>query len=328
MLVVTRRNFITLLGGAAAWPLAARAQQPAMPVVGFLSSRLPTTDAPLIAVISQGLKDSGFIDGQNVAMDYRWAEGQYERLPALAAEFVNQRVAVIAAASVPSALAAKAATSTIPIVFVSGVDPVKLGFVASLNRPGGNMTGVNVITTTLEAKRFELLRNLVRTGAPIAVLVNPTNPDSDIQQQDLHTAAQITAQGIFVLKATNERDFEAVFGAIAQGRAGAVLVTNDAFFMTQRARLAALAERYAVPAMYPYREYVEAGGLMSYGPDLNTAYRQAGIYMGRILKGEKAADLPVVQPTRFHFVINLKTARALGLEIPPGVLAIADEVIE
>jgi putative tryptophan/tyrosine transport system substrate-binding protein len=328
MFGMKRREFITLLGGAAAWPLAARAQQPAMPVVGFLSSRSPTTDAPLIAVISQGLKESGFTDGQNVAVDYRWAEGQYERLAALAAEFVNRRVAVIAAASVPSALAAKAATSTIPIVFVSGVDPVKLGFVASLNRPGGNMTGVNVITTTLEAKRFELLRNVVRTGAPIAVLVNPANPDSDFQQQDLQTAAQVTAQGIFVLKATNERDFEPVFGAIAQGRAGAVLVANDAFFLTQRARLAALAERYAVPAMYPYREYAEAGGLMSYGPDLGAAYRQAGIYMGRILKGEKPADLPVVQPTRFHFVINLKAAKALGLQIPDKLLALADEVIE
>jgi putative tryptophan/tyrosine transport system substrate-binding protein len=327
---VRRRDFITLLGGAAAaWPLAAHAQQPPMPVIGFLSSLSLAATERLVAAFRQALKESGYVEGQNVAIEYRWAEGQYDQLPALAADLVRRQVAVIAATGGPaSGLAAKAATPAIPIVFVSGGDPVKEGFVSSLNRPGGNATGVNVLLTAMEGKRLGLLRDLVPTASLIAVLLNPTNPPFDAQLSDIREAARAAGQQIHILHANSEREIDAAFTMAVEVRAGALLVAADPFIFSRRDRVVALAARHASPTIYEVREYVVAGGLASYGVSLADAYRQVGNYTGRILKGEKPADLPVVQSTKFEFVLNLKTAKTLGVSISENLLTLANEVIE
>ena len=324
-----RREFITLLGGgAAAWPLAAGGQQPAMPVVGLLHPS--STDTSRLRAFRQGLKDAGFIEGENVAIEYRSADDQTDRLPALAAELVQRRVAVIAAiGGIPSALAAKAATTTIPIVCLVGIDPVRLGLVASLARPGGNLTGINILSTELASKRLELLRALVPGATRIAVLVDPTNAaGTDSTLRDVGAAARALGLQIQVLNASTSLELEAAFATLVSERSDALLVGSTPFLFDRRVQLAQLAARHAVPAIYQDRHHAEVGGLMSYGASLVDAYRHVGVYTGRILKGAKPADLPVVQSTRFELVINVPTARMLGLNVPQALLATADEVIE
>jgi ABC-type uncharacterized transport system substrate-binding protein len=323
-----RREFITLLGGAAAWPLIARAQQPAMLVIGFLRNTLPEDSAYLLAALRQGLAEVGYVEGQNVAIEYRWAENRFERLQELAADLVRRQCAVIVAGGNAPARAAMAATATIPIVFASGDDPVRLGFVASLNRPSGNVTGVTFYAGVLVAKQLELLREVVPKAAVVSMLVNPSSPAADDQIRDAKAAARAIGLEIHILNASSERDFEKAFATLVQYRADAVIVAGDALFTGQRDRLVALAARHAVPVTYNLPEFVAAGGLMSYGSSSMDAYRQVGVYTGRILKGAKPADLPVQQPTKFELAVNLKTAKALGLTVPPAVVGRADEVIE
>jgi putative tryptophan/tyrosine transport system substrate-binding protein len=325
-----RREFITLIGGAAAaWPLAARAQQPSMLVVGFLSSRSPGESTAVVDAFNQGLRDTGFVEGQNVVIAFRWAEGHYDRLPALASDLVGLRVAVVfAAGGPPSALAAQAATLTIPVVFSAVNDPVRLGLVASLNRPGANITGMSTFVADLGAKSVELLKQLIPTASVIGYLVNPSSPAADIYREQALTAARVIGVQVQVLNASTERDLGEAYASLAQLGAGGLVVPGEPFFDSHRETIVALSTRYAVPAIYGFREFVLGGGLMSYGTSLPDSYRRAGTYVGRILKGEKPTDLPVMQPTKFELVINLNTAKTLGLTIPPGVLAIADEVIE
>jgi putative tryptophan/tyrosine transport system substrate-binding protein len=323
-----RRELMLLLAGAMTASRALRAQQKAMPVVGFLGVASSGPYAPFVAAFRQGLSETGYVEGQNLAIEFRWAEGHYDRLPALAADLVGRRVDVIATSGGGSpARAAKSATSTIPIVFTTGGDPVESGLVASLARPGGNLTGVSMMFTELMPKRFELLSELVPQAAVIALLVNPNNPGNEPMIQDVQEAAHAKGVQVEILKAA-EGDFEAAFASLARLHAGALIVSPDPFFGSQREQLVALASHHAVPAIYEWREFAAAGGLISYGPSVTAAFRQAGIYAGRILKGAKPADLPVQQPTTFELVVNLKTAKALGLTIPPSILARADEVVE
>ena len=325
-----RRDFIRLLGGvAAAWPLAVRAQQRPMPVIGFLHSASPGPFARAVDAFRQGLSETGYVEGQNVAIEYRWAEGQYDRLPALAADLAGRQVSVIVAvAGNAPALAAKAATTSIPIVFVSGGDPVSAGLVASLNRPGGNVTGVSWIATALVPKQLELLRRSVGNVALIGALVNPSYPDHDLQLRELQQGADAIGQEIKIVQAASAHDIDTAFVSLVQMSANALIVANDPFFVNRRDQIVALAAKHRMPAMYFSREFVTGGGLLSYGASLVEAARQGGIYAGKILRGEKAADLPVMQSTKFEFTVNLKTAKVLSLEIPPTVLALADEVIE
>jgi putative ABC transport system substrate-binding protein len=329
-MTMRRREFITLLGaGAAAWPLAARAQQPTMPVIGFMSARSADESVWLVAAFRRGLNESGFVEGQNVTIEYRWADNLYERLPALAADLVSRQVAVIAAISgTPSVLAAKAATKTIPIIFGMGSDPIAFGVVTSLNRPDDNVTGASFFSATLGAKRLELLREMAPKAATIAVLVNPTNLVSESEGMDVQAAAQAVGQQTSVLKASTEDQIEGAFATIVRDRIDALLIAADPFLHERRNQLVALAARHAVPTIYFSREFVEAGGLMSYGTNQLDTYRQAGVYAGRILKGENPADLPVMLPTKFVLMINLKTAKALGLTVPLIMQMTADEVIE
>jgi putative ABC transport system substrate-binding protein len=326
-----RREFIAgLSGAAAAWPLAARAQQPALPVVGFVSGRSADDSARSGAAFRKGLSEAGYVEGQNATVEYHWLDGRYDRLPSLMADLVRRRVAVIATpGSSPAALAAKAATATIPVVFGVGQDPVKLGLVASLARPGGNATGINFFLQEIEAKRLGLLHELVPKAVRIAVLVNPANaPAAEATLREALEAARAIGLQTQVLKASTSREIEAVFATLMREPADALFVAADAFLGSRRVQFATLAARYAIPAAYPSRECVEVGGLMSYGTDGAEMYRQVGVYAGRILKGVKPADLPVIQSTKFVFAINVQTARALGLTVPPDLLSIADEVIE
>ena len=324
-----RRDFIKVIAGSAAgWPLAARAQQPAMPVVGFLGGESPDLFAGRLRAFRQGLDEAGFVESRNVAIEYRWARGEYDRLPVLAADLVRQSVTVMVATQTPALLAAKAATTTIPIVFLTGSDPVEVGLVASLNRPGGNMTGVSNLTVETGAKQMELLHELVPAATLIALLVNPANPIlADTLSRDLQTAARAMRQQILVVSASTESDIDAAFATLVEQKVGALVVGNDPFFNARPNQLLALAARHAVPAIYPYREFAAAGGLMSYGSNLADTYRLVGVYTGRILNGEKPANLPI-QQTKVEFVINLRTAKALGLTFPITLLGRADEVIE
>ena len=324
-----RRQFITLLGGAAAtWPLAARAQQPAMPVVGFLGSGTPEGYAKSLTAFRIGLGEAGYIEGRNVGIDFRWADGQYDRLPTLAAELVSRRVAVIAAGALPAVLAAKAVTSTIPIVFMMGSDAVKFGLVASLNRPSGNITGVGLLSNALPVKQLEFLREVVPTATVFAFLVNPDNPNSENDTNEAQAAARALRIQLLVLSVRSEPELDAAFAMMTQKRVGRLLVNPDPFFTARTDKLAALTTRFRTPAIHYLREFTAAGGLASYDTGFTDGYRQGGVYVGRILKGEKPADLPVLQSTKVELVINLKTAKALGVEIPTTLLVRADEVIE
>ena len=325
---MNRREFITLVGGAAAaWPLAAGAQQPAMPVIGFLNGGSPGPYAPYVAAFRQGLKEAGYIEGENVTIEYRWLEGQYDRAPSMAAELVRRQVAVIVANS-PGNLAAKAATTTIPIVFTTAGDPVQLGFVASLSRPGGNLTGVTQLNVEVGPKRLELAHELVPAATIIGLLVNPKNPTAEPITRNLQEASRTLGLKLHVLHASTEREIEKAFATLLQLRAGALVISPDPFFVIQSEQLAALALRQAMPAIFQYRPFAAAGGLVSYGGNLADSYRTAGVYTGRILKGEKPADLPVQQSTKVELIINLKTAKALGLTVSLPLLGRADEVIE
>jgi len=323
-----RRDFVAALGGAAAWPLAARAQQPATPVIGFLHVASPTALAHLVAGLQSGLKEMGYAEGENLRIEYRWAEGHYDRLPTLAADLVQAQVAVIVTGGgPPSALAAKAATATIPIVFNVSTDPVGMGLVASLGRPGGNATGINLFTSELEAKRLGLLHE-VAARSMITYMVNPDYPPSESNIREVEEAARRLGHEILLLRATTANDIDAAFSTMSQARPAGLLVGADPFFYSRRAQILSLVAHLAIPTIYEQREFALEGGLISYGTDLVDAYRLQGVYAGRILKGEKPADLPIQQPTKFALILNLKTAKTLGITFPPGVLAIADEVIE
>jgi len=323
-----RREFITLVGAAAvAWPLPVGAQQPAMPVIGFLQTGAPGATAHMTAALHRGLKEAGYVEGQNVEVVYRYADGQYDRLPTLVTDLVRRQVALIGAFGPPAAQAAKAATTTIPIVFTS-TDPVKYGLVASLNRPGGNATGAHVMTADLEGKRLELLGELVSASAPVAVLINPKGEYAEQQAKDLQAGAPRIGRQILILNASSERDIDNAFRTLIARQAAGLLVAADPFFNSRREQLVALATYHGIPAIYEFREYALAGGLMTYGTSITDSYRQAGVYVGRVLKGEKPSDLPVVQSTKFDLVINLKTAKALDLTVPSSLLATADEVLE
>jgi ABC-type uncharacterized transport system substrate-binding protein len=325
-----RREFITLLGGATAgWPLAARAQQPAMPVIGFLGSASAEPNAGFLAMFRSGLEETGYVEGQNVTIEYRWAENQYDRLPGLAADLVRRRVSVIVASGGPvTPTAAKAATSTIPIVFTATSDPMKLGLVASLGRPDGNVTGTSAFTVELDAKRMEVLREIVPAARVIGAFVNPTRTDADAQSRAVEDAARALSWEVRILNAASETDIDAAFASVLEQKISALVVGADPLFNSHRVKIVRLAERHVLPAIYMNREFVTAGGLASYGTNIGVGYRQAGIYAGQILKGARPADLPVVQPTKYELIINLKTAQALGLEISASLLARADEVIE
>jgi putative ABC transport system substrate-binding protein len=327
---IGRREFVTLLGSAAAaWPLAGRAQQLAMPVIGFLSSGSPRTFVNFLKAFHAGLSDEGFVERRNVAIVYRWAEGHLDELDALATELVAEGAAVIAATGgVRSAEAAKNATTTIPVVFVIGFDPVKVGLVASFNKPGGNLTGTTIITTELATKRLSLLYDLDPGMRNVAILVNPESMRADVEIENVIVAARDTGRPLFVLRASSISEIDAAFASLAEQQLRALIISAAPFFMTRRAQLVGLAASHKMPVVYPFREFVDDGGLMSYGPSLTSAYRRAGVYAGRILKGAKPGELPIESPSRFEFLINLKTAKTLNLTIPPGVLAIADEVIE
>jgi putative ABC transport system substrate-binding protein len=325
-----RREFISLLAGAAAsWPLAARAQQPAMPVIGYLSSFPADINPKFTQAFGQGLNDAGFFEGRNVTIEYRWdEEGRYDRLPTMAADLVGRRVAVLFASPIPAALAAKAATATIPIVFAIGSDPVETGLVVSLNRPGGNVTGATFLSVELGAKRLELLRDLLPKIASIGLLVNPNNPNAAVQTKEMQVATTALGLQLNIVSAGSQSDFDNAFETLVGQRTDALVLSADPFFFSHRDQLVALAMRSPVPAIYYAREFALAGGLISYASSFGDSFRQAATYVGRILKGEKPADLPVIQPTKFELVINLRTARALGLQIPDKLLALADEVIE
>jgi putative ABC transport system substrate-binding protein len=324
---MNRRDFVTLLGGAAAWPLAARAQQP-LPVIGFLSSTAETPYRPFVDAFFRGLREEGYVEGKNVAVEYRWAEGRYAQLPAFAADLARMQCNVIVAIAPPAARAAKTATSSIPIVFSTSGDPVALGLVSSLNRPGGNLTGVNFLLFAIGTKRLELLTKLAPTVNIVGLLVNPDNPSTARSTADAQSAAEALGKKTVIGSAGTVGDIDTAFAHFARHNVGAISVEADPFLLARREQVAALAARYSLPAMYPHRENAEAGGLVSYGTSLSDAYRQIGVYTGRILKGEQPADLPVMQVTKFELVINMKTAKTLGLVIPPDVLALADEVIE
>jgi len=323
-----RRELLILSGSAIAFPLPTRAQQKTMPVIGVLSGASPGPSAPFVAAFRQGLGETGYVEGQNVALELRYAEGHYDRLPAMAADLVGRKVDVIAAAGLPSARAAKTATSTMPIVFASGDDPVAAGLVASLARPGGNLTGVSILNVELNPKRLELVFELAPQAKVVAMLVNPDNPQTERGMRDVQEAARAMGVPLEILKASSESEINATFDSLAQLKAGSLVIANDPFFFNRREQLLALAARYAVPAIYAWPEFAASGGLIAYGTSLTGVYRQVGVYTGKILRGAKPADLPVEQPTKFELVINLKTAKALGLTVPQSLLAGADEVIE
>jgi putative tryptophan/tyrosine transport system substrate-binding protein len=329
ILRVTRREFVAALGSAAAWPVVGRAQQPVVPVVGVLSSRSADGSADLIAAFCRGLGEAGFVEGRNVSIEFRWAEGHYDRLPTAAADLVVRQVAVIAAlGGTPAVLAAKAATAKIPIVFITGADPVQFGLVSSLSRPGGNLTGVAALTSTLAPKLLELLHETVPSAPLVALLINPKNPNAETDRQSVKSAADTTRQQILVLSASTESELDDAFAALAQQHAGSVLVQSDGFFNDRPREIVALAARYAIPALYQWREFAATGGLMSYGTDPADAYRQVGVYTGRVLNGAQPSDLPVQQSVKVRMVVNLKTAKTLGITLPLSLLARADEVIE